>query len=90
MLHDILLSKVFLTAQNYSLSHRKVQKAEKNQDKPLLLRYYGGAKPKDRRAKRKTQPSTLVNGIPQIPEVMQQNAAQQKLHYRINDGSSFI
>ncbi|XP_026221181.1 uncharacterized protein LOC113165701 [Anabas testudineus] len=68
----------------------KVQKAEKNQDKPLLLRHYGGAKPKDRRAKRKTQPSTLVNGIPQIPEVMQQNAAQQKLHYRINDGSSFI
>ncbi|XP_049430335.1 uncharacterized protein C3orf20-like [Epinephelus fuscoguttatus] len=59
----------------------------------LILRHYGDAKAKlkDRRARRKAQPVTVVNGMPQIPEMKQQDLTQQqKLHYRINDGSSFI
>lgn len=84
--------QILITTSFFSFSHRKLQKAEQDQGQQLLLRHYESekAKPKDRRANRKTQPSTLVDGIPQIPEVTQQNPAQQKLHYRINDGSSFI
>ncbi|XP_050929201.1 uncharacterized protein C3orf20 isoform X1 [Lates calcarifer] len=73
-------------------SPEKLQTAGQNLNKPLILRHYGEAKAKlkDRRTRRKAQPATLVNGIPQIPEVKQQDPAQQKLHYRVNDGSSFI
>uniref|UniRef100_A0A3B4VKR3 FAM194 C-terminal domain-containing protein n=1 Tax=Seriola dumerili TaxID=41447 RepID=A0A3B4VKR3_SERDU len=70
----------------------KLQTAGQNLKKPLVLRHYGEAraKLKDGRARRKAQPATLVNGIPQIPKVKQQDPARQKLHYRIDDGSSFI
>ncbi|XP_071351097.1 uncharacterized protein C3orf20-like isoform X2 [Trachinotus anak] len=73
-------------------THEKLQTAGQNLNKPLMLRHYGEAraKLKDGRARRKAQPATLVNGIPQIPEVKQRDPARQKLHYRINDGSSFI
>ncbi len=69
-----------------------MQTADQDLKKPLILRYYGDAKVKlkDRRARRKAQPATLVNGMPQTPEVKQQDPARQKLHYRIDDGSSFI
>ena len=73
-------------------SHRKLQTADQHM-KPLIRRHYGDAKEtvKDRTSRRKkAQPATLVNGLPQIPEVKQQDPARQKLHYRINDGSSFI
>ncbi|XP_029288830.1 uncharacterized protein C3orf20-like isoform X2 [Cottoperca gobio] len=73
-------------------SLEKLQTAEQYLSKTLVLRHYGDAKAKlkDRRARTKAQPATLVNGMPQIPEMEQQDPAQQKLHYRINDGSSFI
>ncbi|XP_034444966.1 uncharacterized protein C3orf20-like isoform X2 [Hippoglossus hippoglossus] len=59
---------------------------------PLRLCHYGEAKAKVKssRARRKSGSSVLVNGIPRIPEVKQPDPAQKKLHYRIDDGSSFI
>ncbi|XP_035520938.1 uncharacterized protein LOC118330497 [Morone saxatilis] len=69
---------------------RNPEKQQPGRNKPLILRHYGDSKLKDWRARRKAQPVTLVNGIPQVPEVKQPEPAQQKLHYRINDGSSFI
>ncbi|XP_044049426.1 uncharacterized protein C3orf20-like isoform X2 [Siniperca chuatsi] len=70
----------------------KLLTTEQDLNKTLILRHYGDAKAKlkDRGARRKVQPATLVNGMPRIPEVKQQDPAWQKLHYRINDGSSFI
>ncbi|XP_036963184.1 uncharacterized protein LOC119024457 isoform X4 [Acanthopagrus latus] len=73
-------------------NNAKLQTADQHM-KPLIRRHYGDAKEtvKDRTSRRKkAQPATLVNGLPQIPEVKQQDPARQKLHYRINDGSSFI
>ncbi|XP_034001911.1 uncharacterized protein LOC117494975 isoform X2 [Trematomus bernacchii] len=73
---------------------RSLQKLQTEQDlnKPLILRHYGDAKVKlkDRRARRKVQPAALVNGMPQVPEMKPMDPSRQKLHYRINDGSSFI
>uniref|UniRef100_A0A3Q3J849 FAM194 C-terminal domain-containing protein n=1 Tax=Monopterus albus TaxID=43700 RepID=A0A3Q3J849_MONAL len=63
----------------------KPQTAKQNQNTALILRHYGDAK-----EQKKAHPTTLVNGIPRIPEVKQQDRAQQKLYYRISDGSSFI
>ncbi|XP_045892699.1 uncharacterized protein C3orf20-like isoform X2 [Micropterus dolomieu] len=70
----------------------KLQTAEEVPKKTLIIRHYGDAKArlKDRDAGTKAQLATLVNGIPRIPKVKQQDPAQQKLHYRINDGSSCI
>ncbi|KAK2842472.1 hypothetical protein Q5P01_012672 [Channa striata] len=70
----------------------KLRAAVQNQNRPIILRYYGGskAKPKDKRIKWKVQPSGLVFGIPQIPEVKEPDPAEQKLLYRINDGSTLI
>ncbi|KAI3371175.1 hypothetical protein L3Q82_023797, partial [Scortum barcoo] len=78
-------------AQPISLC-QKLQTADQCLNKPLILRHYGEAKAKlkDRRVQKKAQPATLVNGMPQIPETKQQDPTQQKLHYRIDDGSSFI
>ncbi|KAK1887980.1 putative protein C3orf20 [Dissostichus eleginoides] len=73
---------------------RSLQKLQTEQDlnKPLILRHYGDAKVKlkERRARRKVQPAALVNGMPQVPEMKPMDPSRQKLHYRINDGSSFI
>ncbi|XP_063765818.1 uncharacterized protein C3orf20-like isoform X2 [Eleginops maclovinus] len=73
---------------------RSLNKLQTEQDlnKPLILRHYGDAKSKlkDRRARRKVQPAALVNGMPRVPEIKPQDPTRQKLHYRINDGSSFI
>ncbi|XP_054475567.1 uncharacterized protein C3orf20-like [Anoplopoma fimbria] len=73
-------------------SPEKLQTTVQDLSKPLLLRHYGDAKAKlkDRRARRRAQPATLVNGMPRIPEVEQQDPERQKLHYRMKDGSSFI
>ncbi|XP_076588544.1 uncharacterized protein LOC143321789 [Chaetodon auriga] len=70
----------------------KLQTAYQDLEKPLMLRHYGEAKAKvkDGRVRRKAHPATLVDRLSQIPEVKQQDPAQQKLHYRIDDGSSFI
>lgn len=70
----------------------KIQTLEQDLNRSLILRHYGEAqsKLKDRSEKRKARPATLVNGLPQIPEVKQLDPHRQKLHYRINDGSSFI
>ncbi|CAB1452716.1 unnamed protein product [Pleuronectes platessa] len=59
---------------------------------PLRLCHYGEAKAKVKssRARRKSGSTVSVNGIPRIPEVKQPDPAQKKLHYRIEDGSSFI
>lgn len=56
------------------------------------MHHYGDttSKTTERPARRKSQPDTLVGGIPQIPEVREEDPAQQKLHYMINDGSSLI
>ncbi|XP_069384186.1 uncharacterized protein C3orf20-like isoform X2 [Paralichthys olivaceus] len=63
-----------------------------NLSSPLILCHYGDAKAnmKSIRSRRKSQEAVLVNGIPRIPEMKQPDPAQQKLHYRIDDGSSFI
>ncbi|XP_039989578.1 uncharacterized protein C3orf20-like isoform X3 [Xiphias gladius] len=70
----------------------KLRTAGQRVNRTLMLLHYGEAKAKlkERRARGKAQPAALVNGIPQIPEVKQQDPAQRKLHYRIDDGSSFI
>ncbi|XP_043980449.1 uncharacterized protein LOC122835438 [Gambusia affinis] len=57
-----------------------------------ILRHYGdgrGELTNDRR-RRRTAVAPLVDVLPQIPEVKLPNPVQRKLHYRINDGSSFI
>lgn len=69
---------------------RKLPTTELDLNEQLILRHYGDTKANVTRRRRKDHPSSLVNGMPQIPEVKQQDPAQQKLHYRINDGSSFI
>nr|XP_046248964.1 uncharacterized protein LOC124061324 isoform X3 [Scatophagus argus] len=65
----------------------KLQTAEEDLNKPFIMVHHyedTKAKEKHRRARRKTQPAAVV------PEEKQQNPARQKLHCRINDGSSFI
>lgn len=68
-----------------------MQITEQDLKAPLLLCHYGDtkAKLKDRG---KAQLASIVTGKPQKPKVKQKDTAetQQKLHYRINDGSSFI
>lgn len=59
-------------------------------NKQLTLRHYGDVKAKVTHRGRKDQSATLVNGIPQIADVKAWDTAQHKLHYRSNDGSSFI
>ncbi|XP_074488535.1 uncharacterized protein C3orf20-like isoform X1 [Sebastes fasciatus] len=87
---QIRLCQWVLEKLRAATSAEKLQTAE--QDLNLIFRYYGDPEPKlkDRRARKKVQPATLVNGMPQIPEVKQQDPEQQKLHYKINNGSSFI
>ncbi|XP_030587108.1 uncharacterized protein C3orf20 isoform X2 [Archocentrus centrarchus] len=68
----------------------KLPPPELDVNKQLLLRHYGDGKSKVTHRRRKDQTATLVNGMPRIPEVKQQDLAQRKLHYRSNDGSSFI
>ncbi|XP_059192145.1 uncharacterized protein C3orf20-like [Centropristis striata] len=89
---QISLSQWVVERLQAARSPEKLQAAEERVNRPLILRHYGDAKAKlkDRRARRKAQPAALVNGMPQIPEVKQQDPVRQKLHYRINDGSSFI
>ncbi|XP_021245147.1 uncharacterized protein C3orf20 homolog isoform X3 [Numida meleagris] len=64
-------------------------------DKPIILRHYGDYREetfprtwKDQSGR--TVTSELPYGKPQIPVVKKANTAQRKLHYRLNDGSSFI
>ncbi|XP_029993156.1 uncharacterized protein LOC115421412 [Sphaeramia orbicularis] len=54
--------------------------------KPLILRHYGDSQT----SLKAHTAAVLVNRIPWIPEVKQPAPAQLKLHYRSNDGSSFI
>ncbi|XP_063335470.1 uncharacterized protein C3orf20-like isoform X3 [Pelmatolapia mariae] len=68
----------------------KLPTTELDPNEQLILRHYGDTKANVTRRRRKDHPSSLVNGMPQIPEVKQRDPARQKLHYRINDGSSFI
>ncbi|XP_039881983.1 uncharacterized protein C3orf20-like isoform X1 [Simochromis diagramma] len=68
----------------------KLPTTELDPNEQLILRHYGDTKANVTRRRRKDHPSSLVNGMPQIPEMKQQDPARQKLHYRINDGSSFI
>ncbi|MEQ2193702.1 hypothetical protein XENOCAPTIV_010443, partial [Xenoophorus captivus] len=62
---------------------------EEDLNKALILRHYGDGKGELNERRRKTS-VPLVNGLPQKPEVNLPNPDQQKLHYGINDGSSFI
>ncbi|XP_034735566.1 uncharacterized protein C3orf20-like isoform X2 [Etheostoma cragini] len=89
---QIRLCQWVLEQLRVARSPEKLLTAEQDLNKPLILRHYGDAKAqlKARRARRTAQPVTVVNGMPQIPEVKQQDPARQKLHYRINDSSSFI
>ncbi|CAB1322686.1 unnamed protein product, partial [Coregonus sp. 'balchen'] len=71
------------------------EQAESGLNKPPILRHYGDAKPHVKH-QQKTGGGSGGGGkfwpYPQIPEVKQedQDSPRQKLHYRINDGSSFI
>lgn len=77
-----------------SFRKQTTEQAERGLNKPPILRHYGDAKPHVKHQKTgggsggggKTWP------YPQIPEVNQedQDSPRQKLHYRINDGSSFL
>ncbi|XP_068579448.1 uncharacterized protein C3orf20-like [Cebidichthys violaceus] len=73
-----------------SRSPKKLQTAVQDLSKPLILRHYGDAKAKLKDRRSTAQPATLVDGMPRIPEVKQQDPEWQKLHYRMEDGSSFI
>ncbi|KAM9754804.1 uncharacterized protein ACNS7B_007558 [Menidia menidia] len=68
----------------------KLQTSEQDRSKPVVIRHYGDAKTKTKRDGSKVQPAPLVNGMPHIPEIKLQDSVRQKLHYRIDDGSSFI
>ncbi|KAM8892058.1 uncharacterized protein C3orf20-like isoform 2-T2 [Spinachia spinachia] len=73
-------------------SAEKPPTAIRHLSKPLTLRHYGDAKAKlkDKRARITSKPAALVDGMPLIPEVKQQDPELQKLHYAMEDGSSFI
>lgn len=62
-------------------------KAQTVEQDLLLLRHYGDTQSKPKNTPR---PITLFSCIPRIPEVKMLGSQRQKLHYRINDGSSFI
>ncbi|CAG5957800.1 unnamed protein product, partial [Menidia menidia] len=68
----------------------KLKTSEQDRSKPVVIRHYGDAKTKTKREGSKVQPAALVNGMPHIPEIKLQDSVRQKLHYRIDDGSSFI
>ncbi|XP_069551270.1 uncharacterized protein C3orf20-like [Brachyistius frenatus] len=68
----------------------KLQTKKQDLNKPLILRHYTDVKAKLKDRGNKDQSISLVNGMPHIPEVRLQKPVQQKLHYRLNDGSSFI
>ncbi|XP_029008541.1 uncharacterized protein LOC114856871 isoform X3 [Betta splendens] len=65
---------------------RNPERIRPSRDALLLLRHYGNAPRKATGRKEKA----LVNGLPEIPDVRLQSPAPHKLHYRIDDGSSFI
>ncbi|KAL0968731.1 hypothetical protein UPYG_G00270960 [Umbra pygmaea] len=81
------------------------EQTEKVLNIPPILRYYGEAKPPARHQKTTGGSeglgageagmawlTSLLNGMPQMPYMTQEDhdAPGQKLHCRINDGSSFI
>ncbi|XP_054865316.1 uncharacterized protein C3orf20 isoform X2 [Amphiprion ocellaris] len=68
----------------------KLPTTEQDLSMPLILRHYGDVNAKLKGRRRKAEPATLIDGMPRIPEVKQEVPVQHKLHYRINDGSSFI
>ncbi|XP_052322472.1 uncharacterized protein C3orf20-like isoform X1 [Oncorhynchus keta] len=78
-----------------SFRKQTTEQAESGLNKPPILRHYGDAKPHFKHQK-KTGGGSGGGGktwpYPQIPEVNQedQDSPRQKLHYRINDGSSFL
>ncbi|CDQ95975.1 unnamed protein product [Oncorhynchus mykiss] len=74
---------------------QRTEQAESGLNKPPILRHYGDAKPHFKHQKKTGGGSGGVDNTwpyPQIPEVNQedQDSLRQKLHYRINDGSSFL
>lgn len=78
-----------------SIKAQAAKQAEQGLNKQLVLRHYGKDKPPhmNRKVGGRVQPVpslTLCNGLPQVPELPQNDPTLQKLHYRINDGSSFI
>ncbi|XP_015207758.2 uncharacterized protein C3orf20 homolog [Lepisosteus oculatus] len=62
--------------------------------KPILLYHYGDARKatiaKHKKELNKNCLFALINGRPCLPELRQEDKSLQKLHYRINDGTSFI
>ncbi|XP_014885675.1 uncharacterized protein LOC106946073 [Poecilia latipinna] len=74
-----------------ALMCRHLPPPEQDPSTAPILRHYGdggGELTNDRR--RRTAVAPLVDVLPQTPEVKLQSPVQRKLHYRINDGSSFI
>ncbi|XP_054894221.1 uncharacterized protein LOC129365206 [Poeciliopsis prolifica] len=67
---------------------RNLPPPEQDPSTALILRHYGDGRG-DRRSRR-TAVAPLVDVLPLIPEESLQNPVQRKLHYRMNDGSSFI
>ncbi|XP_032866060.2 uncharacterized protein LOC116965711 [Tyto alba] len=64
-------------------------------DKPIILRHYGDHKEETFSKTWKVQTGMTVTpeltyGKPQIPVVKKAGTTQRKLHYGLNDGSSFI
>ncbi|XP_068458349.1 uncharacterized protein C3orf20-like isoform X2 [Clinocottus analis] len=88
---QISLCQWVLARLQAARSPETLQTSAQDLCKSLILRHYGDAKTKlkDRRV-RTGRPATLVNGMPRIPEVKQQDPERRKLHYRMEDGSSFI
>ncbi|XP_051807829.1 uncharacterized protein C3orf20 isoform X2 [Acanthochromis polyacanthus] len=68
----------------------KLPTTDQDLNMPLILRHYGDVNAKLKNRRKKAETPTLVDGMPQIPKVKQEDPVQHKLHYRINDGSSFI
>ncbi|CAM9991591.1 unnamed protein product [Bubo scandiacus] len=68
---------------------------EVGSDKPIILRHYGDHREETFSKTQKVQTGMTVTpeltyGKPQIPVVKKAGTAQRKLHYGLNDGSSFI
>ncbi|XP_064175778.1 uncharacterized protein LOC135246146 isoform X3 [Anguilla rostrata] len=74
------------------IKEQEAELAERGFTHPLLLRHYGDGKRDCAGGRRRggvACPFPSHRG-PSVPEPRQEEPAPQKLHYRINDGTSFL
>lgn len=90
-----LIRGVFFFLPHVNREEKTSKLKEVRFDKPIILRHYGDHREKTFSKTQKFQTGMTVTpeltyGKPQIPVVKKADTAQRKLHYGLNDGSSFI